>query len=359
MRVLVTGNLGYIGTVLTPILQARGHTIRGLDVDFYRACSFPPDVELPPVTTVHKDIRDVSEADLEGFDAVIHLAGLANEPLGEINPDLTSAINHRATVRLAECARAAGVGRFLFASSCSIYGKSGEALVDEESPPRPLTAYAHSKLASEKDLAALETADFRVVSFRCGTVYGASPRPRFDLVVNNLVAWAHATGQILLKSDGSSWRPLAHVEDVARIYAEFLEASDPLFDGGIFNVGFSSDNVIIRDLADIIAAAVPGSRVAFAEGAERDPRSYRVDFSKLAKAVPTFRPDWTIEAGAREVAQQLAAHPISAAEFEGTAYQRRAHLLALMQAGELDQELRRKPPMDVVSQASSVRSDVG
>ena len=340
LRVLVTGHLGYVGTVLTPLLAAAGHKVIGLDVDLYRACSFPPGTALPPVRTIDRDIRDVQTADFMNVDAVIHLAGLANEPLGEIDPDLTAAVNHHASIRVAECAKRAGVGLFLFASSCSIFGASGEDIVNEESPPHPLTAYGRSKLAAEQDLLPLAGRDFRLAALRCGTVYGASPRLRFDLVVNNLVAWARATGKIFLKSDGTAWRPLIHVADVARTYLALLDAPERAFAEPIINVGVDGDNVRIRDLAGTIAAAVPGSAVAFAEDAEKDGRSYRVDFARMRTALPDFAPQWTIASGARQISAAIEASPVAPEDFEGPTYQRRAHLVARIEAGTLAPDLR-------------------
>ncbi|MEX2129642.1 MAG: NAD(P)-dependent oxidoreductase [Xanthobacteraceae bacterium] len=340
MRILVTGHRGYIGTVLTPMLGAAGHDVTGLDIDLYRACSFPRDASLPPVKTISKDIRDLEVGDLAGFDAIIHLAGLSNDPLGEIDPNLTFAINHHATVRLAECARQAGVRRFLFASSCSNYGVAGDELVSEDWSLRPITAYGRSKVAAERDIARLAAAGMTVLSLRCATAFGDSPRLRFDLVLNNLVAWACATGQIYLKSDGSAWRPLVHVKDIAQVFAAFLDAPAAAFAVGTCNVGSDGGNVRIRDLADVVATAVPNSAITFAPGAEPDKRSYRVDFARLRRALPHFKPQWTVNAGAQSVAQLLIRMPIGTDEFEGVMYQRRAHLLARIKAGELDDELR-------------------
>jgi nucleoside-diphosphate-sugar epimerase len=340
MRVCVTGNRGYVGTVLTPLLRAAGHDVVGIDADFYRRCSFPCDVALPDIATEVKDIRDVEAKDFDRCDAVVHLAGLANDPLGEIDPELTAAINHHATMRLADCAKRAGVRRFLFASTCSVYGAAGESVVDEESPTRPVTAYGHSKLAAESDLVRLADGNFVVLSLRCATAYGASPRLRFDLVVNNLVAWAKSTGRILLKSDATAWRPLVHVEDIARAYVAFLVAPQSAFAAGVVNIGANAENLRIRDLADQVAAAVPGSTVSFAANAGRDPRSYRVDFSRLRRALPTFSSVWSAGSGAAQLARILDSSPVGPEDFDGAAYQRHAHLLARLKASELDRNLR-------------------
>ncbi|MBC7172328.1 MAG: SDR family oxidoreductase, partial [Polyangiaceae bacterium] len=223
MRVLLTGHKGYIGTVLAPMLEAAGHEVHGLDSDIFERCTFgAPPREIP---WTRKDIRDVELRDVEGFDAVIHLAGLSNDPLGDLDPALTYEINHHATVRLAELARRAGVHRFLFSSSCSNYGASdGESILDEESELRPVTPYGKAKALAEQDLAALADSRFCPVYLRNATAYGVSPRLRFDLVLNNLVAWAHTTGAVHLKSDGSAWRPLVHIEDISRAFLALLTA---------------------------------------------------------------------------------------------------------------------------------------
>jgi nucleoside-diphosphate-sugar epimerase len=340
MRVLVTGHRGYIGTVLTPMLVAAGHDVVGLDVDLFRGCSFPPDAGLPDVPTIAKDVRDVEANELHGFDAIIHLAGMSNDPLGQMDPELTFSINHHATVRLAECAKRAGVRRFLFSSSCSNYGAAGDALVNEDSLLRPVTAYGRSKVAAERDLVRFADRSFTPVLLRCATAYGVSPRLRFDLVVNNLVAWARATGQVYLKSDGSAWRPLIAVGDLARTLTAFLKAPEAACSACAFNVGIDADNVRIRDLAELITAVVPASTVTFADAAEPDKRSYRVDFTRFRRALPGFVLQGTIRKGIEALAHLLAAVPIRPEEFEGVRYQRRAHLLARIKTGELDQELR-------------------
>ena len=335
-RVLVTGHEGYIGPILTPLLQASGHEVTGLDSGLFRECSIWP---LPPVPTVRKDIRDIDAGDLAGFDAVIHLAGLSNDPLGDLNPTLTYEINHLATVRLAVLAKAAGVGRFLYASTCSVYGAAGDAFLDERSPFNPVTPYADSKMRSEQDLARLADERFSPVCLRAATAYGASPLLRFDLVVNNLVAWAAATGLVYLKSLGTSWRPLVHIEDIARAYLALLEAPRTLVHNQAFNVGRSEENYRISDVAEIVRQTVPGTRIEFAGDAEADLRNYRVSCDRLAREVPFWQPRWTVADGAREVYQAIRDSGLGSQDFEGPRYSRIAYIRQLIAEGRLDAEL--------------------
>jgi nucleoside-diphosphate-sugar epimerase len=339
MRILVTGHHGYIGSVVAPALQEAGHEVVGLDTFYYRGCDFGDGSEFEPVRAL--DVRDVRPADLEGFDAVVHLAALSNDPLGDFNPHWTYGINHDGTIALARAAKEAGVRRFVFASSCSMYGASErDAPLGEDAPLRPLTPYAESKVAAEQALAELAGDDFAPVSMRNATVYGVSPRLRLDVVLNNLVAWAHTTGAIRLESDGSSWRPLIHVRDVARATLHLLTAAEELVRAEAFNIGSAEQNYRIRDLAEIVHDRLPHCEVTFAEGASSDPRSYRVDFSKFESALPQCRFEWTAERGADELALAYEEVGLTLGEFQGHRYIRLGQLRRLLDARKLDSELR-------------------
>ncbi len=340
MKVLVTGHRGYIGSVLVPVLQAAGHAVVGLDSDLYRRCTFGPEAGLPNVESIEKDIRDVTAADLGGFDAVVHLAALSNDPLGDLDPQTTYDINHHATVRLGEIARSVGVGRFVFSSSCSNYGASGgDRLLDEDAELRPVTPYGISKVRAEEDLGRLATASFSPVSLRSATAYGVSPRHRFDIVLNNLVAWAVTTGLVYLKSDGSPWRPIVHIGDISRAFAAALVAPRELVHGQAFNVGSTAENYRIRDLAAIVADEVPGCRVELASDASPDVRDYRVDCDRIRRVLG-FETRWDARAGARELHDAYGRIGVDLASFEGPRYQRIAHIRSLLAEGALDDSLR-------------------
>lgn len=338
MKVLVTGHRGYIGAVLTPMLLDRGHDVTGLDSDIFRSCTFSGKLAQTP--TIEKDVRDVETDDVAGFDAVIHLAGLSNDPLGDYRPELTSEINFEASVRLARLAKKAGVPRYLYASSCSNYGAAGSDFLNEGAAFNPVTPYGVSKVNVELAVAPMADERFSPTFLRASTAYGLSPRIRFDLVVNNLTAWAVTTGQIYLKSDGSPWRPIVHVEDIARAYVAALEADRALVHNEAFNVGQTTENYQIREIADIVQTIVPNSRVEYAPDAGPDTRCYRVDCNYIGRRLHAFKPQWTARRGVEQLYEAFCAVGLTLEDFEGERFKRIAHVKKLIRDGELDEDLR-------------------
>lgn len=339
MRVLVTGHNGYIGCALVPMFVRAGHEVVGMDNCLFEDCTLGPDV--PPVPTIRKDVREADVHDVEGFQAIIHLAGISNDPLGDLNPGCTYEINHRASVRLAKLAKQAGVERFLFSSSCSNYGAAGsEAILTEEAAFNPVTAYGESKVMVERDVAELADDHFTPVFLRNATAYGFSARLRGDLVLNNLVGWAYITGMVRLKSDGTPWRPIVHIEDISAAFLALMEAPKDVVHNQAFNVGRTEDNYQMRDLAKIVMETVPGSVVTFAEGAGPDKRCYRVNSDKILSKVPTFKPRWTAREGARQLYEAYKEFGLTLADFEGARYMRIQHVKKLQSEGKIDSNLR-------------------
>lgn len=337
MRVLVTGHQGYLGSIMVPVLQEAGHDVVGLDSGLFAQCLLGPEPLEPPAFRV--DLRDVTTAQLEGFDAVVHLAALSNDPLGALAPEITYEINHRASVRLARLAKEAGVRRFLYASTCSVYGSAGSDLVTEQAPLRPLTPYAESKVRVEADVAAIADSGFSPVFLRNATAFGFSPRLRADIVLNNLVASAVLTGKVRVLSDGTPWRPLVHARDIAAVFACALVAPIDRVHCAAYNVGSETDNVTVAQIADAVAEAVPGSEVLITGESGPDPRSYRVDFSAMRKAFGDNVVRWTVPEGADELYRAYLAYGMTSHAFTQR-YTRLAHLEMLRNRGLVDDTLR-------------------
>lgn len=340
MRVLVTGHNGYVGTVMAPMLLEAGHDVVGLDSNLFQGATFGNENLTQTVPAIVKDVRDVTREDIEGFDAIIHLAGLSNDPLGDLNPELTYDINYRASVRLAQLAKEVGIQRYIFSSSCSNYGAGVDDWLNEQSAFNPVTPYGRSKVMVEEEVSKMADDHFSPTFLRSSTAYGVSPRLRFDLVINNLTAWAFTTGLVYLKSDGTPWRPVVHIEDMSLAFLAVLHAPRELVHNEAFNVGRPEENYRIRELAEIVAEVVPNSRVEFAEGASPDKRNYRVDSSKIARVLPEFKPKWTARLGAEQLYEAYQRVGLQVEEFEGPRYRRIDHIKMLMATGKLDQSLR-------------------
>ncbi len=339
MKVLVTGHRGYIGVEMVTQLRSAGHDVSGLDTGYYDECDFraPPD----DVPNLNVDLRDITAAPLRGFDAVIHLAALSNDPLGNVNPELTYDINLHASVKLARAAKEAGVRRFLFSSSCSLYGAGGDGFLDENAAFNPVTAYGESKVRVEQEAASLADDHFSPVYLRNATAYGISRRLRADIVVNNLVGHALTTGKVLLQSDGTPWRPLVHIRDIIHAFETMLSAPREVIHNQAFNVGRTSENYQIRDVANMVAEVVPNCQVTFAAGASADARDYRVDFNKIEQTLPGFRPSWTLRKGIEEMYGAYRDGKMTAEEFLGPRYYRLRTVQGLKDRGTLDDNLRR------------------
>lgn len=338
MRILITGHKGYIGMVMASMFISNGHEVVGLDIDLYQGDPFYGSV--PEIKHIKKDIRDVTAFDVKGFDAIVHLAALSNDPLCNLNPELTYSINHEASVRLAKLAKKNGITRFLYSSTCSVYGASCEGILTEEVEPHPITPYAHSKLKAEKDIARLEDSRFSPIFLRSATAYGVSPNLRVDLVLNNLVAWGYSTKIVTLKSDGMACRPIVHIEDVSRAFISVLNAPLDLVHNQVYNIGVTGENYQVKKLAQIVRETVPGSRIEYSKDAGPDKRSYQVDFSKLSHNLKDYKPQWNARSGAQQLYDTYRKVGFTYEDLVGPKYKRIKCIKDLLSKGRIDATLR-------------------
>jgi nucleoside-diphosphate-sugar epimerase len=320
MKVFVTGHCGYIGAHLVELLKAAGHWVTGCDVKLFDGCAWEPVVA--PDAELVQDVRSLTAADLDGHDAVCHLAAISNDPMGDLNPEITLGINRDASVRIAKLAKQASVGRYLFSGSCSVYGQGDKLDLEETDPLHPLTAYARSKIETEEQVSPLADDGFTPVYLRNATAYGHSPMLRIDLVVNNLLGSALSYGEIRIKSDGSPWRPLIHCRDIAHAFVALLDAPREKVHNQAINIGGNRENYQVRDVGDLVARLIPSATIAYTGEVGEDPRNYRVNFDKLGRLLPDFQLEYTLEKGMEELHRKMVDHGFGKADFEGDQFVR-------------------------------------